>query len=389
MQLSEPVQHPPAHDPRTGRVYVGAGPPSFAPVGSDDPDPFGGVVAFESTDGTVAWRSVTRAPVANPPFVHDGRVHLTTASNSYRDRPRVVAFDQGGTRQWERTDLFTPHFVAGRDGTVFAGDSTDAPRSSGRTLYALAPDGSIEWESEAGDAMGAQLVDGRLLYRAGVQAMAAYDPATGDRHWQREGRALRAPNEPPLVAGGHCFVTPPELDDEGAIIARSVATGAEQWRYDPPWTDNFVPTAVAALPTPADADYSIVCTEYGGTVFALDDTGSERWRFGMEATNNAGPIVGESVYVTDDTATLYALDPADGSERWRQLVPDLAAPIATADGPLVFESSEERSVLLSYGSDGAERWRFESDRFLHEPIVTGNRAYATARDGSVFAFDLS
>ena len=309
MQLSEPVLHPPAYDPATGRVYVGAGPNWLEPVEPDDPDPFGGVIGFDDADGSVAWRSVTRAPPVREPFVYDGRVHVVTASQSSRDRPRVVAFGRNGGRQWERTDLFTPKFLTGRDGTVFAGDSTDALRSSGRTLYALAPDGSLEWDSETGDAMGAQLVDGRLLYRAGMEAMAAYDPATGDRHWQREGQALREPGEPPLVEGGHCFVTPPELDDEGAVIARSIDTGAEQWRYEPPWTDNFVPTAIAALPEPADAAYSIVCTELGGTVFALDDSGSERWRF-------------------------------------------------------------------------------EIGRFLHEPIVTDSRAYATARDGTVFAFDL-
>lgn len=398
VRLPEPVESPPAVDPERARVYVGAGDHrAGTPTdgGGETREPAGAVFALRATDGEEEWRGHTDAPVVRRPVVHDGRVHAVTGhSTGMRGvDQRIAAFARDGTRRWttDPTDDFLS-VVAANGGTLFAGTRDDAVGTSGETLFAIGADGTVSWEREAGDAMGGTVADGRLLYSAGMQALTAYDPRDGTEGWQAGGDPLGNPTARVEAFDGLCFTESQEKTDHGyPLVARSTSDGTEQWRYSrPPGSGvNFVPTGVANVPESIDGmnyDPLIAGTEYGGAVFALGADGSERWTFTADADTPDGPVVGDAVYVGDNEGTVYALEPSEGTERWRASLPAAAGVRPLADGVLAFSSGKSQRVLASFDGDGGERWRYTTSRDLSRPVVSGDGVYAGAADGTVLAF---
>lgn len=396
VRLPEPVANQPAVDPDGSRVYVGTGENRVGtPTADDRESTAGAVFSLRATDGRVAWRAATEAPVVEEPVVHDGRVHAVTGYStgfSGRDQ-RIVAYGRDGTRQWatDPTNGFLS-VVAENEGTLFVGTGDDALGVGGETLFAVEGNGDVRWEREAGDAMGATVADGRLLYSAGGQALASYDPADGTEGWQTPGEPLGNPTTSVAAFEGLCFTQSPEKAGEGyPLVARSTADGSEQWRYStaPASGENFVPTGVANVPESIDAanyDHPLVGTEFGGTVFALGDGGREGWTFEADADTRAGPAVGDAIYVGDSEGTVYALEPIDGRERWRASLPRFARVRPLSSGVLAVSAGRREHVVASFTSDGSERWRYTTSKDLTTVAVAGDRAYAGASDGTVLAF---
>lgn len=393
IRLPEPVVHAPAPDPGRDRVYVGAGENSIRTPTGGEGGPSGAVFGIGASDGGLDWRADADAPVVERPVVHGGRVHAVIGYSSGLTGAdqRILALGRDGERRWatDPRDEFVSIVAAG-GGAVFAGTGNDALGVGGETLFALEADGAVRWERGAGDAMGGTMAEDSLLYVAGGQALVSYDPADGTKRWETRGEPLGNPTTGIATHAGLCFTESPEEDEEGyPLVARSVADGAEQWRYSaaPGSGENFVPTGVAGVADGTDGRRPIVGTEYGGTVFALDPSdGSERWTFAADADTRDGPVVGGSVYVGDADGTVYALDSTDGSERWRASLSRFAGVRPLPDGVLAFSRGEGERVVASFRDDGSERWRYATSKDLTRPAVAGDRVYVGAADGTVLGF---
>lgn len=395
VRLPGPVANPPAADPEGERVYVGTGENRVGTPTDDGQEAAGAVFGLRTIDGEPAWHAATDAPVVERPVVHDGRVHVVAGySNGFSGvDQRIVAYDRNASRRWatDPTRGFLS-ILGANEGVVFAGTHDDALGADGQVLFAFGRDGDVRWEREAGDAMGATVAEGRLLYSAGGQALVSYDPADGTKEWQAPGEPQGNPTTRIATAGGRCFTEANEKTDDGyPLVARSTTDGSESWRYSeaPASGENFVPTGVANVPESIDGanyDHPLVGTEYGGTVFALHDDGSETWTFTADADTRNGPVVGDAIYVGDSEGTVYALEPFDGSERWRASLPRFAHVRPLANGVLAFSVGENERVVASFREDGAERWRYTTSKDLTSPVVAGGRAYVGANDGTLLAF---
>lgn len=204
---------------------------------------------------------------------------------------------------------YTPPVVA--DGSVFVAGS--------RGVFALdAPDGTERWRRDIDGDVGAALavVDGALLVpehrREGTDRLRAFDLGDGADRWAV---ALESRPFAPSVADGRVY-----LRTRDACLA--VADGELSWRTE------------------------------------LDRLVYDRYnvRDTQDFTSLIAPAVTPDGVVVPDRDAVVALDPDDGTERWRvDLRGSMASPVAVDDGILAAGLDE----VVAVERDGSERWRSE------------------------------
>ncbi|MCL1856447.1 MAG: PQQ-binding-like beta-propeller repeat protein [Kiritimatiellaeota bacterium] len=160
----------------------------------------------------------------------------------------------------------------------------------------------------------------------------------------------------PVVAGGQVVVTGGNRSQR-AVLAFSADDGAALWRYDLP--------AVAALPeVTEDTGYAASTPATDGNLFfaifatgqlvAVDRSGKLAWKRDFPAPDISygyasslalfdGKLIVQ--FDTADTHALYALDPADGSEAWRNERPDDSG--SSWATPLGFEDADGRKYVVT------------------------------------------
>ena len=181
--------------------------------------------------------------------------------------------------------------------------------------------------------------------------------------------------------------------NDGSVTAVDVATGERRWSTD-------VGGAVD-VPVAADGDLVVVSTRttVDATTalvgVALGD-GAERWRFAPDTGSPfAGPptIVDGSVYAGFTDRTVYAIQAADGTQRWGARL-NGSAPIspvvATSNGVYAIDVGTFGSQLYALDPATGERtWDHPLGVpvFRAAPIVVGDAVVTGDVDGVVRAFD--
>ena len=227
-----------------------------------------------------------------------------------------------------------------------------------------------------------------VLYVNERGSLVAVDAADGSVRWRRrtapESGTLDGGGGPPTVAGGQVFVT-----SESRLTAFEL-DGTTNWSL-----------AGFFDGSPAVAD-GLVLADAGSELVAVEAaTGRVRWRFSdaptdpdleasLVSTVTAGD--GAACLVARDSAPepgvfrLYAVELADGSERWRRRVgAGYSHAPAFAGGALHLVTTHEREATLTAVStaDGSVRWRVPLDAGAdHPPAVReGDGAYAGSDSG--------
>lgn len=183
------------------------------------------------------------------------------------------------------------------------------------------------------------------------------------------------------------------------------ATATVAWRFD-----GGTPT-LNASPVYVDGTVYTGASGDPGGIFAVDpETGEQRW--GVEPAGyvtSAPAVVDDTLYVGTWGQRFYALDTADGTERWSVQLEHRfgeASPTVVGDtvyvatngyGPLVVsgpddeEQFEAAAIVAFDAATGNERWRYdafgEKDRFSSSPAADANRVYIGAEDGKLYALD--
>lgn len=418
VRLPGPVSAPAALNPASDRLYVGTGKrhgngetevrESEDGVSSNaqtpDESSRGAVYSLRATDGKKEWRTVATGPIAEQPLVHDGRVDVIEGVTGMLrpgiGDPKIVRYGTDGTRLWTADPAGPKLSLLGADGgRAFAGSKDDElVGDANESLFALDSEGTVAWQREASDAMGGTIAGERLLHWDATEELTAYDLETGAKAWEVSEKpiptstvdlGLRSAFDP-VAFDGVCFTkSREESDGSQALVARSAVDGSELWRYTASDGGTYAPDRVANTSDVVDGQRerpSIVGTGTDGSVFSLSPDGTERWTTAVGGPERGGPLVGDSVYLHDTHDTIYALDPVDGTERWRASVPGIGAMRLLSNGVIVFSPGENGDVVASFRSDGSERWRYESSKDFALPAVHGNRIYAGTADGTVLAF---
>ncbi|RZI46504.1 PQQ-binding-like beta-propeller repeat protein [Candidatus Finniella inopinata] len=268
---------------------------------------FAEVLALDSKDGKILWRSSASGPIRSAPTCKDGRVFVTTISNE------TIAYDANtGKQLWTHAGITEQASLLGGASPAVSDNVVIVAYSSGE-IYALqAENGQVLWSDTLTSAVridtvssiphihAAPVVEGGKVFAVSHGGkMIAIDLKTGVREWQREIGGLHAP----AVAGSWLFI----LSNHGDVFCLQKDTGAIRW--------------VAALPkSSADDKESIY---WAGPIIANDQLvfagsngqvqfvnvadGKPAKTLSFSGQTFLSPvIVNKTLFILNDQAELYA-----------------------------------------------------------------------------------
>ncbi|WP_198545884.1 serine/threonine-protein kinase [Actinacidiphila yeochonensis] len=337
------------------------------------------VTSFEvhALDVASGRRQFKSRDVAWTMAVVDGRIHAS-------DGPNLFALDAaGGTERWRAAVDGWVYAVQAEGGRVVTGT-----RGGGVQLWDAAG-GRLLWERGGAQTefespqSGPYLADGVVFYQGGG-LLHAVDTAGRDLWTYPVGEPGSAGSvvTRPLLAAGTAYLTAGTR-----VLALDVRTGAARWGFEAPAV-MFAPPSHA--PGPPAAGGGLYVVDHLGTVYALDAAdGRERWRVATEPRQSVEPVAvaGGGVHLGAGSA-LYTLDAASGQPRWRFAAQGgIVGSPAIADGRVHF-GSEDHCLYTVDAQDGQLRWRLETGgEITGSPVVADSVVYACSKDRCVYALD--
>lgn len=263
---------------------------------------------------------------------------------------------------------------------------TDAPRSCARVVWQFRTAGYEAREQPAETVLlgGPSVRDG-TVYIGTRSAAYALDVQHGRQHWRRE---LRAPGTAtPTVGPDQVFV-----GGDGALQALDRDTGRARWHatIPAPYADSRTDDWIEAAP--ALGDEAVFVGTTGGRLMAFDRTSGDRlWTVtapladpteprGPDNTNRFGgaPAVSDGVvYAGNWNGRLTAHDAATGDQLWATETGGRIESSPTVVGETLFVTTGTDVWAVDI-ADGSERWRYREDpgSAIESPAVADGTLYA-------------
>lgn len=184
-------------------------------------------------------------------------------------------------------------------------------------------------------------------------------------------------------------------DDDGIISAIALVSGAVRWTFDAPGP---VATSIGA------AEEAVVFSTQPqpgqpAVVIALNPSdGSERWRFAPTALPSIATvpaIAGDTVYLgfADQTGSrARALSVADGTQRWETAVNSQFSPLTSllpTDGAVLAVDAFGQAYALDPAT-GDRLWDYALNAVTvrSAPVMSGESLLVTTADGELVAIDV-
>ncbi|WP_271208561.1 outer membrane protein assembly factor BamB family protein, partial [Streptomyces poonensis] len=339
------------------------------------------VTSFEvhALDVATGRRRFKTRDVAWSMAVADGRIHAS-------DGPTLFALDaREGTDLWRLSaDAWVYSLKAGH-GTVVTGTRGGGVQAwdaaNGQKLWEITG-AQTDFESpEAGPVLHEGTVyvwkDGRLR---------ALEARTGDERWSYPIGDAASCGGVPLrltpASDGHVYVSA-----GSRVLAVDAAGGHVRWHFEAPAVFLCPPTFV---PGPAVTGGGVYLADYLGTVYALDAAdGRDRWRIATESRSSIDSVLVAAGHVHVGSGKgLYTLDAVTGTPKWRfQAGGDIVGAPVVAEGRVHFGSTDHLLYTLK-ADDGRLRWKLATGgEITGSPVVRDGVVYACSKDRCVYALD--
>lgn len=322
--------------------------------------------------GTLLWKTSVGPTDSSPALGPDGTIYLFGADQS------LYALSPDGQVQWTFRAggaILSASVAIAKDKTIYFG-------ADDGNLYALAPDGKEKWRFAAdlpirsSPAIGP---DGTIYVGSGSQPSESAKLYAVQPNGTMKGR-------PVDVEGG--VVSSPALSKNalyvGALDRRVYAVNLEgfyrQWRFR-------AGDALQSSPAIGE-DGTIYIGADDGYLYALAPDGKEKWRFQTNDRIVSSAAIGAdgTIYVGSLDGRLYAVKP-DGQEKWHFQTegPVYSSPAIAADGVVYIGSDDGH--LYAINPDGTLRWSFKTDGEVRSsPVIAGDGTiYVASRDGNLYA----
>ncbi len=276
----------------------------------------------------------------------------------------------------------------------FASAASDGARvfvgSSAKVLWALtARDGNILWNKELGGG-----ISGRPLYVADTDSvyvgaddggLYAFEAATGNQRWVYRAHGPIASQ--PVYADETIYVT----SGENRVYAVDARSGKWKWQYDRESPESFT---IRGYPSPLVLRGKVYVGFSDGYLACLSaSTGDVAWARSLagDATRfmdvDATPLYyRDTLYVSSYATGVYALDPKDGSTRWRYDV-EGATSVRARGSRLYFTAA--KLGLHALDLDGHLLWRqaLAEGGELSAPTLVGGYVLASSSKGGTYVAD--
>ncbi len=321
--------------------------------------------------GTLLWKTSIGPTDSSPALGLDGTIYLFGADQS------LYALSPDGQVQWTFRAggaILSASIAIAKDKTIYFG-------ADDGNLYAITPDGKEKWRFPANlpirssPAIGP---DGTIYFGSGSQPTESARVYAVQPNGAMKGR-------PVDVEGG--VVSSPALIAKmlyiGSLDRRVYAVNLDgfyrQWRFR---TGDSISSSPAL-----GEDGTVYIGSDDGNLYALAPDGKEKWRFKTNDKILSSPAVGPdgTIYVGSLDGRLYAIKP-DGQERWRFQTegPIYSSPAIAADGVIYIGSDDGN--LYAVNADGTLRWSFKTDGEVRSSavIASDGTIYVASRDGNLY-----
>ncbi|QKW51889.1 PQQ-binding-like beta-propeller repeat protein [Streptomyces buecherae] len=364
-----PGGHPPGHGhpPATGHgPAAGHGPRDEA---GHEGDPVGG-----GPGRWRPWRFRMSNDVWGTPAVAGDLLYVTSFE--------VHALDTGtGRRVFKTRDVAWAMAVSG--GRIHASDGT--------TLYALdATDGAERWRLATEGWVYSLAVDrGTVVTGTRGGGVQAWEAANGELLWEMSGAQtdFETPESGPVIHGDTVYVW-----SDARLRALEARTGVERWSYPVGDAASCGGVPVRLLHAPDGIAYVAA----GTRVLAIDIArGDVRWRFEAPAVFLSPPafapgaaVAGGGIYIADYLGTVYALDAANGRDRWRIATEPRQSiePVLVVAGSVHLGSGGALYTLDAV--TGTPKWRFAAGgEVIGAPVVADGRVHFGSADHCLYTVD--
>ena len=167
-----------------------------------------------------------------------------------------------------------------------------------------------------------------------------------------------------------------------SLDAHDADTGTTLWSFSTP--------KLVGAPVVGD-DGTIYANDVDGLVYAVNPDGTARWTKSTGSSSSGGEITtrvfGGTVYVTNRTTGLTALDAATGATKWT------ASPSATHWGPpasssgTLYVSGEDGRLYALRASDGTTKWSMPAGRYvMADPVIGADGSVLVGTDSGLASF---
>ncbi|MFH9398983.1 PQQ-binding-like beta-propeller repeat protein [Streptomyces sp. NPDC017638] len=339
------------------------------------------VTSFEvhALDVATGRRRFKTRDVAWSMAVADGRIHAS-------DGPTLYALDaREGTDLWRlSTDAWVYSLKADR-GTVVTGTRGGGVQaweaSSGQKLWEIT---GCQTDFESPEA-GPVVHDGTVYVWQDARLRALH-ARTGEERWSYPiGDAASCGGVPVRLTpapDGYVYISAGTR-----VLAVEAVSGRVRWHFEAPAVFLCPP---AFAPGPAVTGGGVYLADYLGTVYALDAAdGRDRWRIATEARSSVEPVLVAAGHVHVGSGKgLYTLDAVTGTPKWRfQAGGDVVGAPAVAEGRIHFGSTDHLLYTLK-ADDGRLRWKLATGgEITGSPVVRDGVVYACSKDRCVYALD--
>jgi outer membrane protein assembly factor BamB len=339
------------------------------------------VTSFEvhALDVATGRRRFKTRDVAWSMAVEDGRIHAS-------DGPTLFALEaREGADLWRHSMDGWVYSLKADRGTLVTGTRGGGVQAweavSGAKLWEIS---GCQTDFESSEA-GPSVHDGTVyVWQEG--RLRALDARTGEERWSYPiGDAASCGGVPiRLTHGpdGHVYVSA-----GSRVLAVEAASGMVRWHFEAPAVFLSPP---AFVPGPAVTGGGVYLADYLGTVYALDAAdGRDRWRIATEARASIEPVLVAAGHVHVGSGMgLYTLDAVTGTPKWRfQSGGDIVGAPAVAEGRIHFGSTDHLLYTLK-ADDGRLRWKLATGgEITGSPVVKDGVVYACSKDRCVYALD--
>ncbi|WP_330458408.1 serine/threonine-protein kinase [Streptomyces sp. NBC_00820] len=339
------------------------------------------VTSFEvhALDVATGRRRFKTRDVAWSMAVADGRILAS-------DGPTLFALDaREGTDLWRLSTDAWVYSLKADHGTVVTGTRGGGVQAweaaAGQKLWEISGCQTDFESPEAGPAVH----DGTVYVWQDAR-LRALEARTGEERWSYPiGDAASCGGVPVRITpapDGHVYVCA-----GSRVLAIDVASGMVRWHFEAPAVFLCPPTYA---PGPAVTGGGVYLADYLGTVYALDAAdGRDRWRIATESRASIEPVLVAAGHVHVGSGKgLYTLDAVTGTPKWRfQAGGDVVGAPSVAEGRIHFGSTDHLLYTLK-ADDGRLRWKLATGgEITGSPVVKDGVVYACSKDRCVYALD--
>lgn len=350
------------------------------------------LAGLDPSTGGFRWQTSVEGSVQTLRRVEDDVVAITGTVDVSPENYQVrrVTSDGTATFRFPADPVDSQLDIAAlTDDALYIGSlSSDVVRRSGEPFYALdARTGESRWQVETSSSPDVVVAGAHLVYR-GPDSIEVRDRSTGEQRWRYPSSTPRGHDRIDVhqyaVRGATVYVEYAE-SERSRLAAFDLATGERGWTYE-------------GRPGRArlGGGGRTVYVEADGGITALDGAdGVERWRATRSAELRGSSVVGDSLLTAwaDDVLTAYR--PSDGTQLWLKRF-DAEPRFVDHDGR-VFVRVDGTGITALDPTDGTERWRWTHENFgnVHTgslgQFVTDSSMFVTVRESgiSIYRLDLA